>query len=49
MLAGVLTFAQARLETGIGQDLMFQLRGQLYDRLLKQSVSFFTQRRLKMC
>jgi ATP-binding cassette subfamily B protein len=46
VLGGAFTFAQSRLETSISQDLMFQLRGQLYDKLLKQSVSFFTERRV---
>jgi ATP-binding cassette subfamily B protein len=42
---GLVTFAQARLETTISQSIMFQLRQQLHDRLLGQSVDFFTQRR----
>jgi len=43
--SGLVTFAQAKLETGISQDIMFELRRGLYDRLLGQSVDFFTRRR----
>jgi ATP-binding cassette, subfamily B, bacterial len=46
VVAGIFTFVQSRLETGISQDLMFRLRGQLHDRLLSQSVSFFTDKRV---
>ncbi len=42
---GLVTFAQAKLETTISQSLIFQLRQQLHDRLLSQSVDFFTDRR----
>jgi ATP-binding cassette subfamily B protein len=46
VVAGIFTFVQSRLETSISQDLMFRLRGQLHDRLLSQSVSFFTDKRV---
>jgi len=44
MIGGVVTYAQAGLETSISQDVMLELRRQLHDRLLDQTVDFFTQR-----
>jgi len=45
VVGGLFGVAQAYLETSISQKIMFDLRGQIFDRLLDQSVGFFTESR----
>jgi ATP-binding cassette subfamily B protein len=43
LLAGLLGVWQNYLTTVMGQGVMFDIRNQMYDRLLRQSLRFFTQ------
>src|SRR5204862_1510486 len=43
LLAGLLGVWQNFLITVMGQGVMFDIRNQMYDRLLRQSLRFFTQ------
>src|SRR5689334_12825112 len=43
LLAGLIGVWQNYLITVMGQEVMFQLRNQMYDRVLRQSLRFFTQ------
>jgi ATP-binding cassette subfamily B protein len=45
IVGGLLVYAQSFIEAGISQGIMFELRRQLYDHLLRQSVGYFTERR----
>jgi ATP-binding cassette, subfamily B, bacterial len=45
VLSGLAGTAEAYLSTAISQGIMFDLRRQVFDRLLGQSVGFFTHRR----
>jgi len=45
VVGGLLVYAQSYIEAGISQGIMFELRRQLYDRLLGQSVGYFTESR----
>jgi ATP-binding cassette subfamily B protein len=45
VLSGLVGVLQAFFSTLISQGIMFDLRNQLFERLLKQSVSFFTRSR----
>src|SRR5262245_52707794 len=42
LAGGLVGVLRTYLETSISQGIMFDLRGQLFDRLLRQSVGFFT-------
>src|SRR5215470_5037643 len=43
LVAGLIGVAQNYLVTVMGQSVMFDLRNQMYDRVLRQSLRFFTQ------
>src|SRR6266704_1170330 len=45
VVGGLLGVARSFLEASISQSIMFDLRSQLFDRLLDQSVGFFTESR----
>src|SRR5712691_152765 len=45
LAGGLIGVLRTFLQTSISQGIMFDLREQLFDRLLKQSVGFFTSRR----
>src|SRR5216683_1171028 len=45
LVGGLVGVLRTFLQTSISQGIMFDLREQLFDRLLKQSVGFFTSRR----
>jgi ATP-binding cassette subfamily B protein len=45
LAGGLIGVLRTFLQTAISQGIMFDLREQLFDRLLKQSVGFFTSRR----
>ncbi len=45
LAGGLVGVLRTFIQTSISQGIMFDLRGQLFDRLLKQSVGFFTSRR----
>src|SRR5438046_1698955 len=43
LIAGLIGVGQNYLVTVMGQSVMFDLRNQMYDRVLRQSLRFFTQ------
>ncbi|TMD40561.1 MAG: ABC transporter ATP-binding protein [Chloroflexi bacterium] len=45
LLAGLIGVAQSYFSNRIAQSIMFDLRNQLFDRVLKQSIAFFTATR----
>src|SRR5579864_4761807 len=45
LLAGLIGVVQAYFSNRISQSIMFDLRNQLFDRVLKQSIAFFTSTR----